>query len=314
MRKLRARRRSVRLLLVTTVLLAVAAGVAYATTSADGGTVFTACKLNATGTIRLIDPSAASTSLLSRCTSYETRITWNQTGATGAPGAAGVPGAAGAPGAKGEPGPAGTNGTNGTNGAPGAKGDKGDTGPVGPPGPPAGGSLNALDGTPCGVPGGKQGVTKVSYALSPDADTVTITCSHPVVVKELSVWGRSTPIVVPPECLAPPGPNTVPCLLPSLAGAVTVSPADLRGTNSCSIALPQALTAGAARFERACILQYDAGTTVTLTVLPAAGRFAGWGTPPAGETYPAACAGQSTNTCVVTVGESQAVVAGFTQP
>jgi hypothetical protein len=96
-----ARWLSVRLLLVTTVVLAVAAGVAYATSASDGGTVYTACKLNATGTIRLIDPSLGSSSRLGHCTAYETQITWNQTGPQGLPG---------------------TNGTNGVDGKNGADG------------------------------------------------------------------------------------------------------------------------------------------------------------------------------------------------
>ncbi|MFY9577862.1 MAG: hypothetical protein WAQ33_00920 [Gaiellaceae bacterium] len=43
--------------------LALAGGVAYATIP-DGNGLYTACKLNATGTIRLIDPSVGSSSLL----------------------------------------------------------------------------------------------------------------------------------------------------------------------------------------------------------------------------------------------------------
>ena len=104
LRNLRARRRSVRLLLVTTVLLSVAGGVAYATIPDTGG-VYTACKLNALGTIRLIDPSLPATSLLSHCNAtLETQITWNQ---------------------KGTPGPAGINGTNGAVGPKGATGATG---------------------------------------------------------------------------------------------------------------------------------------------------------------------------------------------
>ena len=49
-------RRSRRLVLVTLTLLALAAGIAYATIP-DGGKVYTACMLNGVGTIRLIDPS-----------------------------------------------------------------------------------------------------------------------------------------------------------------------------------------------------------------------------------------------------------------
>jgi hypothetical protein len=93
---------------------ALAGGVAWATIPADA--VYTACKLKATGTIRLIDPSGPSSSLLSRCTSYETQITWNQKGPAGAAGINGTNGVDGMDGA------AGANGTDGENGAPGLPG------------------------------------------------------------------------------------------------------------------------------------------------------------------------------------------------
>jgi hypothetical protein len=68
----------------------------------DGSNVFHGCELNGLGTIRLIDPSLPSTSLLSHCISgKETAITWNQ---------------------QGPPGPAGQAGANGTNGANGKDG------------------------------------------------------------------------------------------------------------------------------------------------------------------------------------------------
>jgi hypothetical protein len=75
------RRKGVLALVGVMALLAVA-GVAYATIP-DGGGVYTACRLNGVGTIRLIDPSGPSTSLLSHCTSFETQITWNQKGQKG---------------------------------------------------------------------------------------------------------------------------------------------------------------------------------------------------------------------------------------
>src|SRR3954452_5274514 len=94
-----------RIMLVGTVLaLTLVGGIAWATIPSDGG-VYTACKLNATGTIRLIDPSLPSTSLLQHCTSIETQIAWNQKGQKGD---AGPQGLTGPPGAKG------TDGTNGT--------------------------------------------------------------------------------------------------------------------------------------------------------------------------------------------------------
>ncbi len=130
---------------------ALVGGVAWATIPDDNG-LYTACKLNASGTIRLIDPSGPTTSLLSRCTSYETKITWNQKGPKGEPGAAGANGTNGAA------------GSNGTDGAPGAKGDpclatdpacigpKGDTGAAGMDGTNGPNGINGTDGAkgdPC---------------------------------------------------------------------------------------------------------------------------------------------------------------------
>jgi len=77
------------LVLAGLVGLLVAGGIAYATIP-DGGGVFTACRLNGVGTIRLIDPSGPSSSLLSRCTQLETQIQWNAKGQQGPPGANGV--------------------------------------------------------------------------------------------------------------------------------------------------------------------------------------------------------------------------------
>jgi hypothetical protein len=81
MRIMHPRRKGVLVLVGVLMLLAVA-GVAYATIP-DGGGVYTACRLNGIGTIRLIDPSASSSSLLSHCTAFETQITWNQKGQNG---------------------------------------------------------------------------------------------------------------------------------------------------------------------------------------------------------------------------------------
>jgi hypothetical protein len=103
------RRHMLRLVVVTTGLLALGAGIASATIPDSSG-VYTACKVNAIGTIRLIDPSLPNTSLMSHCTSLETQLSWNQLGQQGPPGAQGP---------KGDPG---TNGTNGTDGAAGPAG------------------------------------------------------------------------------------------------------------------------------------------------------------------------------------------------
>jgi hypothetical protein len=104
-----------------------AAGIAYATIP-DANGVYTACKLNATGTIRLIDPSLGDGSLLGHCSSLETQISWNQKGQAGAPGPLGPQGA------KGDPGPQGPKGDQGDPGVQGPKGDQGDPGPQGQPG------------------------------------------------------------------------------------------------------------------------------------------------------------------------------------
>ena len=70
--------------------LATAGGVAYATIPDSGG-VYTACMLTKVGTIRLIDPSLGSSSLLGHCTALETQISWNQQGQKGDPGVPGLP-------------------------------------------------------------------------------------------------------------------------------------------------------------------------------------------------------------------------------
>jgi Gp5-like OB domain-containing protein len=87
-------RRRVAVVVVGAAALLAAAGIAYATIP-DGNAVYTACMLKNVGTIRLIDPSGPSGSLLSHCTSFETQIQWNQKGQKGDVGPAGAPGANG---------------------------------------------------------------------------------------------------------------------------------------------------------------------------------------------------------------------------
>jgi hypothetical protein len=84
------RRKGVLVLAGALALLAVV-GVAYAAIPDSAG-VYTACKLNGIGTIRLIDPSLPSSALLSHCTAIETQISWNQKGQKGDTGAAGKDG------------------------------------------------------------------------------------------------------------------------------------------------------------------------------------------------------------------------------
>jgi Collagen triple helix repeat (20 copies) len=105
-------------------------GIAYAAIPDSSG-AFTACMVKTTGTVRLIDPSLGSSSLLGHCTSLETRVSWNQTGKQGPPGATG---SAGPPGATGSAGPPGATGSAGPPGATGSAGPPGPTGSEGSPG------------------------------------------------------------------------------------------------------------------------------------------------------------------------------------
>jgi hypothetical protein len=83
------------LALVGAVVFLAAVGAAYAAIP-DGNGVYTACRLNALGTIRLIDPSGPSSSWLSHCTAFETQVSWGQKGPKGDTGAAGLNGTNGA--------------------------------------------------------------------------------------------------------------------------------------------------------------------------------------------------------------------------
>jgi hypothetical protein len=161
-----AMRTRTRIFLAGIVLTAtLVGGVAWATIPGDNG-LYTACKLNATGTIRLIDPSLPSTSLLGHCTSYETKISWNQKGPAGA---VGVAGPAGPAGAKGDAGPAGPQGPRGDTGAAGANGPQGPAGPAGADGKNGVdgkdgiNGTNGLDGAPgAGGEDGDDGVSVTS--------------------------------------------------------------------------------------------------------------------------------------------------------
>jgi Collagen triple helix repeat (20 copies) len=120
------RRRVGRVVLCTAGLFAIVGGIAYATIPDSNG-VYTACRLNNVGTIRLIDPSLPSTNPLSHCTSLETQIQWNQQG---------QPGPQGLQGAKGDTGPQGAQGPQGPTGGTGPQGAQGPQGPQGPQGSP----------------------------------------------------------------------------------------------------------------------------------------------------------------------------------
>jgi hypothetical protein len=90
-----------RVWLAVGVLVALAAvGFGYAAIPDSDGTIH-ACMLNATGTIRLIDPSN-SQDQRNQCRQLETQVDWNQQG---------LPGAQGPPGPQGPQGPAGNTDT-----------------------------------------------------------------------------------------------------------------------------------------------------------------------------------------------------------
>jgi hypothetical protein len=107
------RQRGVRLLLAATVLLALAAGIAYAAIPDSNGLI-RGCYQSTSGTLRVIgtNPTVGG----GKCSTGEKTLNWNQRGPTGAKGATGA------------------NGTNGTNGATGATGATGLTGATGPTG------------------------------------------------------------------------------------------------------------------------------------------------------------------------------------
>jgi len=82
--------RALRLLLVAGAILAVTAGVSYATalaTRSASSAVIHGCYLNKIGTLRVIDPTTQ------HCLAVETPIQWNQTGPPGLPGPKGDSGA-----------------------------------------------------------------------------------------------------------------------------------------------------------------------------------------------------------------------------
>ena len=109
---------------IAAVVLAAAAGIAYATIPSSGN-VYTACMLKGVGTIRLIDPSLPSSNLLGHCSALETQVSWSQNGQPGAPGPQG---------AKGDPGAPGATGATGATGPAGPAGADGAAGPAGPAG------------------------------------------------------------------------------------------------------------------------------------------------------------------------------------
>jgi len=111
-----------RIALAAAASFAAIGGIAYATIPDSNG-VYTACRLNSVGTIRLIDTSLPASNLQSHCISLETQIQWNQQG---------QPGPQGLQGAKGDTGPQGAQGPQGPTGDTGPQGAQGPAGPAGP--------------------------------------------------------------------------------------------------------------------------------------------------------------------------------------
>lgn len=180
-------------------MLAVAGGIAYAAIPDAGTSTYHACMLKNVGTIRIIDPSLPTSSLLQHCNaSLETQITFNQNGPPGAAGPAGPIGLTGPQGPTGPAGPAGAKGPDSTVPGPvgpqGPKGDKGDTGAVGsqgavgPQGPQgAPGPNEVADGAPCSIIGVTNGVLRIT--TNPDA-TLTMSCVDP------TAQGSPVPVIL----------------------------------------------------------------------------------------------------------------------
>ena len=149
------------LALAAVAALAMVGGFAYAAIP-DANGVYTACKLRATGTIRLIDKSLPATSFLGRCTLLEDEISWSHTGPRG------PQGIQGAKGDRGEQGPQGV------------QGEKGEPGEQGPPGPQGVGgpaaSLQSLAGSACVRADGTAGAVVVAVLPT---NAIGLSCGTP---------------------------------------------------------------------------------------------------------------------------------------
>jgi hypothetical protein len=97
--------RSWQLVVLSGIIILVAAGTGYATIPSSGN-VFSACVLKNVGSVRLIDPSLPARYFDSHCSVLENQVSWNQTGTPGPVGAPGAPGTPGTPGPVGPQGPA----------------------------------------------------------------------------------------------------------------------------------------------------------------------------------------------------------------
>ena len=146
-------------------------------------------------------------------------------------------------------------------------------------------------------------MTAVHYATALDADTVTITCVHPVerVTLQVVLTSRnfSYQCSGPFQALKFCGDNAT--------GTVTVSPADLNGRTSCSLG-PLDNTINTT-VGTACSFLFAPGTAVTATA--SAGQiFLGWQAL-ATAAYPVACVGTTTAACSITLDESTSVRAAL---
>jgi hypothetical protein len=123
------RQRAMRLVLAATVLLALAAGIAYAAIPDSTG-VIRGCYQATSGTLRVVgsNPTVGG----GKCSSGEKPLNWSQRGPTGAKGATGA------------------DGTNGATGATGVTGVTGTTGPSGPTGPNGPGAISGSAVVPTG--------------------------------------------------------------------------------------------------------------------------------------------------------------------
>ncbi len=137
----------------------------------------------------------------------------------------------------------------------------------------------------------------MTYATALDSDAVSITCVHPVERVTLQV--------------ALTAPNTIwQCnsfLQPvrycgdNATGTVAVSPADLNGKTSCTLAgLDNTFNT---TVGTTCSFLFAPGTAVTLTASTSS-VFVGWEAP-LSSTYAAGCVGTTTAVCTLTLIESR---------
>lgn len=153
--------RGIRLLLATTLLLALAAGIAYAAIPGSNG-VINGCYQATSGTLRVIgsNPTVGG----GKCSAGEKPLNWSQRGPTGTRGATGA------------------DGVNGATGPTGADGVNGATGPTGADGPS---NLAALQGSPCTFDGKP---SSLNVSVNSTSGAVSMTCI-PVATVSVDVTG-----------------------------------------------------------------------------------------------------------------------------